>query len=98
MVSQWMGHPFPSLVAGMEPSAMRSLMVLGAMVNKGGQLGGVTTSGSGRAIAVGGRDRGKEHPGQDQGFPVPPFRAAPRYKPGTRGCRDAANVAYGCAR
>ena len=40
MVSQWMRHPFPTLVAGMEPSAMRSLTVLGAMVNKGGQLGG----------------------------------------------------------
>ena len=40
MVGQWMRHPFPTLVAGMEPSAMRSLMVLGAMVNKGGQLGG----------------------------------------------------------
>ena len=91
--------PFPSLVAGMEPSAMRSLTVLGAMVNKGAaSSAAVTASGSGGAIAVGGRDRGKEHPGQDQGFPVPPFRAAPRYKPGTRGCRDAANVAYGCAR
>ena len=40
MVSQWMRHPFPTLVAGMEPSAMRSLTVLGAMVNKAGQLGG----------------------------------------------------------
>ena len=29
MVGQWMRHPFPTLVAGMEPSAMR-LMVLGA--------------------------------------------------------------------
>ena len=94
-----MRYPFPTLVAGMQPSAMRSLTVLGAMVNKAASTAAVTTSGSGGALllsAVG--TVGGSTPGQDRGFQYLHSEPDQGTNSGHAGAGDAANVAYGCAR
>ena len=93
-----MRHPFPTLVAGMEPSAMRSLTVLGAMVNKAASTAAVTTSGSGGAIAVGVGTVVRSTRARTRGFQYLHSEPHQGTNPGHAGAGDAANVAYGCAR